>query len=188
MTKPEQTRLTVLLVILGVVSVFAYYFYDRGTTQGALIFVNDAPYNPIAVENPSLQLFRLKGATKVEYAGTHRNIFSTQLPPRVLTPAEIEANRRNLAPAAPVQTGPPPIPPVVVDLKFYGYVDEPRIGLRRAFFTNGDDIFIAGVGDVLEKRLRVTRIGNDTVELEEISSARHATVNIVPDDRTQGPG
>jgi hypothetical protein len=73
---------------------------------------------------------------------------------------------------------------VQVNLKFYGYVDDPRTGNRRAFFTNGDDIFIAGIGDTLENRLRVVRIGNDSVELEEISSQRHTTLAIEPDAAT----
>jgi hypothetical protein len=70
---------------------------------------------------------------------------------------------------------------VQVDVKFYGYIDDPRTGARRAFFTNGEDIFIAGIGDMLENRLRVTKIGNDTVELMEVSSSRRTTIPIEQD-------
>jgi hypothetical protein len=75
----------------------------------------------------------------------------------------------------------PVIQPVQVNLKFYGFVDDAHTGARRAFFTNGEDIFIAGIGDTLENRLRVTRIGNDTVELMEISSSRRTTLPIEQD-------
>jgi len=184
MTKPERTRLIFLLVVLVVVAAFAYLF-NRDTTQSAPVFQFEGAYSPIAVENPSLRFDLLSNIHGAEYKGTHRNIFSFTLPPPVLTAQQIRDAQIKTAP--PLPAGPPPIPDVVVDLKFYGYVDEPRKNLRRAFFVNptGDEIYIAGVGDTLENRLRVMRIGNDSVELEEISSSRRTTVNIVPEEKTQ---
>jgi hypothetical protein len=181
MTKPERTRLTVLLAILLVVGVISY-FVTRDNSSGPALSSALGSYEPIAVENPSLRLDLLESLRKVEYTGRHRNIFSEIAPPPVLTPAEIQ--KRNEAMHPQVVSGPPPVPPVQVNLKFYGYVDDPRTGNRRAFFTNGDDIFIAGIGDTLENRLRVVRIGNDSVELEEISSQRHTTLAIEPDAAT----
>ena len=184
MTKPERTRLIFLFAALVVVAAFAFML-NRDTTAGPPVFNFDAAYSPIAVENPSLRFDLLENVHKAEYKGTHRNIFSATLPPPVLTPEQIRESQKKFE--QPIPTGPPPIPDVVVDLKFYGYVDEPRKNLRRAFFVNntGDEIYIAGVGDTLVNRLRVMRIGNDSVELEEISSSRRATVNIVVEDKTQ---
>jgi hypothetical protein len=179
MTKPERTRLTFLLAILFVLAVLAY-FRTRGSSGSPSLTTALGSYTPIEVENPSLRLDLLAGLHKIEYTGRHRNIFSEIAPPPVLTPAEIKARDAAIN-APPVSTGLPPVPPVQVDLKFYGYVDDPKTGNRRAFFTNGDDIFIAGVGDLLENRLRVVHIGNDSVELEEVSSQRHTTLAIEPD-------
>jgi hypothetical protein len=178
MTKPERTRLTFLLVILAGAGVFAY-FETRGNSAGPAQSSALGGYTPIEVENPSLRLDLLEGLRKVEYTGRHRNIFSEIAPPPVLTPAEVA--KRDAEMHSAVVAGPPPVAPVMVDLKFYGYVDDPKTGNRRAFFTNGDDVFIAGVGDTLENRLRVVHIGNDSVELEEISSQRHTTLTIEPD-------
>jgi hypothetical protein len=166
---------------LAVVGAYSY-FSSRDSSAGPAIVDLSGPYSPIAVENPSLRFDLLENVHKAEYKGTHRNIFSATLPPVPPTAQQI-AQMNAAANAQNVLTSPPPPPPVVVDLKFYGYVEDPHKNVRRAFFTNGEDIFIAGVGDTLEKRLRVVRIGNDSVELEEISTSRRATVNIVPEDR-----
>ena len=185
MTKPEQTRLIFLLALLAAVAGFAFLL-NRDTTAGPPVFNFDAAYSPIAVENPSLRFDLLETVHKAEYKGTHRNIFSATLPPQPPSAADLAREKANSNPPQ-IQNVPAPIPDVVVDLKFFGYIDEPRKNLRRAFFVNptGDEIYIAGVGDTLEQRLRVMRIGNDSVELEEISTSRRATVNIVPEDKAQ---
>jgi hypothetical protein len=177
MTKRESSLVGVL-VVLTIVSGLIYYFNNRGTSSASTIISVEGDYKPIAVENPSLRMDLLEGLQHVEYKGSHRNIFSGTPPPRVPTAAEIAYNKAHEPPPIPVQ---PVIQPVQVNLKFYGYIDDPRTGARRAFFTNGEDIFIAGVGDTLENRLRVTRIGNDTVELMEVSSSRRTTVPIEQD-------
>jgi hypothetical protein len=180
MTKRESSLVGVL-VVLAVVSGLIYYFNNRDTSSASTAISVEGDYKPIAIENPSLRMDLLEGLQHVEYKGSHRNIFSGTPPPHVPTAQEIAYNKAHEGP--PIVPGPPPIPPVQVDLKFYGYIDDPRTGARRAFFTNGEDIFIAGVGDTLENRLRVTRIGNDTVELMEVSSSRRTTIPIEQDAR-----
>jgi hypothetical protein len=176
MSKRERILLAVFAAVLAV-SLSIYYL--KGRSAGAADVANSAEgkYQPISVENPSLRLDLLEGLHKVEYSGQHRNIFSEIAPPPPLTAAQqrVLDQQKAAANGPPVPAGPPP---VIVDVKFYGYVEDVKTGNRRAFFTNGDDIFIAGVGDKIENRLRVTRIGNDTVELEEISTARHTTLPI----------
>jgi hypothetical protein len=178
MTKRERSLVGVL-VVLAAISGIIYYFNNRTTSSASSTVIVDGNYTPISVENPSLRLDLLEGLQHVEYKGSHRNIFSETPPPHVPTPEEIKkaaANAPPVMPAAPAQP-----PPIIVNLKFYGYVDDARTGARRAFFTNGEDIFIAGIGDMLENRLRVTKIGNDTVELMEVSSSRRTTIPIEQD-------
>jgi hypothetical protein len=180
MTNRER-NLVGLLVVLAAVSGLIYFLNNRGNSGASAAVSVEGNYQPIAVENPSLRMDLLEGLRHVQYTGSHRNIFSETPPPHVETPEERKHREAN---APPVMPGPPPPPPPVqVDLKFYGYVDDSRTGARRAFFTNGEDIFIAGIGDTLENRLRVTRIGNDTVELMEISSSRRTTLPIEQDAR-----
>jgi hypothetical protein len=177
MSKRERI-LVGILAVLVVVSWLIYYFNTRETSSASSGISVEGNYQPIAVENPSLRMDLLEGLRHVQYTGSHRNIFSETPPPHIETAKERD---ERLKKAPPIIVQPPPPPPVVVNLKFYGFVDDAHTGARRAFFTNGEDIFIAGVGDTLENRLRVTRIGNDTVELMEISSSRRTTVPIEQD-------
>jgi hypothetical protein len=178
MTKRERS-LVGILVVLSAVSGLIYYFNTRETSSAASSVSVDGNYTPMSVENPHILSERLESLQHVEYKGSHRNIFSETPPPHVPTSEEI---KKAAASAPPVMPAPPPAPPpIIVNVKFYGYVDDPRTGARRAFFTNGEDIFIAGIGDMLENRLRVTRIGNDTVELMEVSSSRRTTIPIEQD-------
>jgi lipopolysaccharide assembly outer membrane protein LptD (OstA) len=73
-----------------------------------------------------------------------------------------------------------PSPPLTLgNLKFRGFGIVPNDTTRRAFFTDGDDVYIVGEGDELLKRFRILRIGNRSVEFEEISSGRVGTAPLV---------
>ncbi len=153
MTKRERSLVGVL-VVLAAISGLIYYFNTRDTSSASAAVSVDGNYTPISVENPHITTERLEGLQHVEYKGSHRNIFSETPPPHVPTPEEIRIREAN---APPVVQTPAPPPPIIVNAKFYGYIDDPHTGARRAFFTNGEDIFIVGVGDMLENRLRVTK-------------------------------
>jgi hypothetical protein len=57
----------------------------------------------------------------------------------------------------------PPIP-----LKYYGYAN-PRATTtrRRAFFLDGEDIIIAGEGELIKKRYKLVKIGVNSVTMED---------------------
>jgi hypothetical protein len=129
-------------------------------------------YTPIGVENPAVRLDLLKKIRSFEYSGRHRNIFSPSLPPPEVPATKPGGPGKNAQPLPPVDTGPPPL---TLPLKFFGYASDPRTGRRRAFFTDGDDVFIAAEGETLLTRFRVLRIGNSSAEVEEISSKRRTT-------------
>jgi hypothetical protein len=40
-------------------------------------------------------------------------------------------------------------------------------GRKRAFFLDGDDIFVAAEGELIKKRYKVVRIGVTSVEVED---------------------
>src|ERR1700733_1772 len=178
MTKRERSLVGVL-VVLAIVSGLIWYFNTRDTSSASAPVSVDGNYVPMTGDNPSLHLEQLEALQHVEYKGSHRNIFSETPPPRIPTAKEIAEAQKNAPPIMPPQPAPPP--PVQVDVKFYGYIDDARTGARRAFFTDGENIYIAGIGDMLENRLRVTKIGNDTVELMEVSSSRRTTIPIEQD-------
>jgi hypothetical protein len=63
-------------------------------------------------------------------------------------------------------------------MKFYGYGVVPNGTSRRAFLSEGEDIFIVAEGDILLGRFRVIHIGNDRLEFEEISTGRRNFINL----------
>ncbi len=72
-------------------------------------------------------------------------------------------------------THPPPPPPVEVPAQFFGYASMPSSPRRLAFFLNGDDVIVVQEGSVFLSRFRLDKIGNDSADVEEVSSGRHAT-------------
>ena len=58
------------------------------------------------------------------------------------------------------------------NMKFFGYGTVPNGTSRRAFLTDGDQVFIVGEGDTLLGRYRVVKIGNANLDFEEISTGR----------------
>ena len=173
-TRNETVFLTVLL--LGIALVYYFYYLRPSSTASYVAASTDLKFKPIGVENPALKLDKLRKLHQVEYTGRHRNIF-TETPPPPPVPTQPKTQ--------PGPQVPPPPPPLTVDVKFYGYVEDPSSGLRRAFFTNGDDVFIITQGDTLENRFRLVRVGNDSADVEEISSGRRATLNMVQPDQAQ---
>jgi len=157
--------LAILLLALGYV---AYH---------SLWPVNAAPpvstvtekFVPLPVENPALRLDLLDAQKKFEYQGPRRNIFDIAPPPPPARPA-------NPVPVAPAP--PPPPPPLVVPATFFGYVADVQTGTRRALFSDGDDVYILGVGEILGGRFRLLQIGNSTAELEETSTGRRTTLTM----------
>jgi len=72
----------------------------------------------------------------------------------------------------PKQPGPPPPPPVPpkappVPLKFYGFVNQTKAGVKRAFFLDGDDIIVASEGQLIKNRYKIVRIGINSAVVED---------------------
>jgi len=78
------------------------------------------------------------------------------------------------ASAAPVKPAPPQIP-----LKFYGYINGQRGGIRQAFFLEGDDIFVAGENETIDKRYKVIRIGINSAVVEDTTNKNQQTLPLV---------
>jgi hypothetical protein len=64
------------------------------------------------------------------------------------------------------------------NMKFFGYGTIPNGTLRRAFLSDGDEVYIVGEGDTLLGRFRIVKISNANLEFEEIATGRHATVTM----------
>ncbi|HYB61272.1 MAG TPA: hypothetical protein VEH50_07315 [Methylomirabilota bacterium] len=171
-------RLKFLLGLLALVVAGAAFYEWHGSDLGAPAVEPSAgaPYTVLSVENPALRLDELDRVRKLEYTGIHRNIFSPTPPPPPVpppTPEEVKRNNEELR-----NQPPPPPPPIVVPATFFGYVTDARTGHKEAFFSDADDVYIAAEGETLLGRFRVLKIGNDSVEVEEIASGRRTTLTL----------
>jgi hypothetical protein len=169
----SNRRKIVLLIGLAVVLLYALYRGNR-TPEIAPVVSSAYDFRPIAVDNPALKLDLLDRLKKLQYSGSHRNIFTSSAPPPVAAavPSPLIAPMPS-TPAAPA--GPPPL---VIPATFYGYVTDSLTGMRRAFFLEGENVYILAVGEDLLGRYRLVQIGNSSAELEEISSGRRATLTM----------
>ena len=124
---------------------------------------------PGAVD-PKLRLDLLLKAAGVSYDGMERNIFQYHTPPPP-PPKPVEGATVVKAPGPPPPPPPPPIP-----LKYYGYAHKPSETAKKAFLVDGEEIFIASEGEVVNKRYRIVKIGVNTVEVEDLVSKHKQTL------------
>ena len=76
-----------------------------------------------------------------------------------------------------VAKGPPPPPPLPpITFKYYGLTTVRRDGKRTAFFMNGEEILIRGVGDMVSGSYRLVSIGLTSATVEDTQSKRQQTV------------
>jgi hypothetical protein len=132
-------------------------------------FNDDDPV--LSVDNPQIRMDEIERARKTEYRSSGRNPFSPIPAPSPRPPKKVEIPGPQLPPP------PPPPPPLTLPsgVKFYGFGTVPNGTTRLAFFTDGQEVYVVAEGEVLLQRFRILRIGNASLEFEEISSGRTAT-------------
>ena len=116
----------------------------------------------LASLDPTLHPEIMRQAESLEYTGHGRNIFSQFSAPPVDPQTDCShppGARRHRAASSP--------PPPPINLGFYGYAAE-KTGQKQVFLLQGDDIFIASEGDVVDRRYRVVKIGAVSVQVEDI--------------------
>jgi hypothetical protein len=167
----QRRELIILIVLLVIAGNVWYWFFFRERTVATVNTVAVATiYKPLPVENPQPHWPQLEAASKTEYKSNGRNIFS------VIAPPPPEAQHPKTTPQPPVDPGPPPPPPPpTLPVKYYGYGTVPNGTARRAFFTDGEDVYIVSEGEILLNRFRIIKIGNASLDFEEVSSGRHGT-------------
>ena len=114
--------------------------------------------------DPTLRLDVLASVEGVQYKGSGRNIFRGQAEAPI--PAPIKNVLKN-------QQGPPQPPPI--DLKFYGFASQPGES-KKIFLSQGDNIFIASEGDIVNRRYHILHIGVNTVEVEDVLDKRRQVI------------
>ena len=171
----EKAKGIILAVLIAIAAV-VWYISSRGPSAVANTSADaGAKYRPLAVDNPELQREKLRRSRDTEYKGTGRDLFSELAPP---PPEPVKTATEQRQPVGPVVPPPPPAPTLPVNLKFFGYGTVPNGTARRAFLTDGDQIYIVAEGDTLLGKFRVVKIGNANLDFEEIASGRRGTTTL----------
>ena len=126
---------------------------------------------------------------KLEFEQEKRNIFAFfHEPSREPSPAQMEQPPPPPDPVCgnsiceagedlancPVDCQPPPPPPPVITLRYIGYLQEGNSPV--AFLTDGKEVYMGRVNDVIANQYRVLRITEDTVELGFLNTNQRSTI------------
>lgn len=170
-----MSRRVQIYVLVSLLAAVAWLFFRDamsmfGGSNGAPATVAaNVKFTPLDIHEPDLRLDLLQKIHNAKYAGIQRDIFSGQpLPP----PAPVRPKNPH---PDPVAQAPAP-PPVQVPAQFFGYANRSGSNERVAFFLNGDDVLIIAEGDTFLGNFRLLHIGNNSAEVEEVSTGRQTAV------------
>lgn len=126
--------------------------------------------------DPTLDESAMLRTESLVYSGTGRNIFSATYTAPVVIPTNVPKARPNAAPVVVVPTGPPaPPPPPPINLKYFGTAVRAN-GLRQAFLLNGEDVYLAGVGDIVARRYKILSVGPTSIQVEDLQYSNQQTL------------
>jgi hypothetical protein len=126
--------------------------------------------NAISLD-PRLRLDLLKQSEDTEYKGAGRNIFRAEAD--IPKPIENPVKTADIPQPPLPPPGPPPPPPI--NLKFFGFASSPGEPTK-VFLGNGDDVFVAGEGEIVNRRYKVMKINPKSVEIEDVLGNNRQTI------------
>ncbi len=119
------------------------------------------------VENldPTLRLDLLASTEQTVYEGNGRNIFVSRAED-VVIPQPGSSGATDVTKVdiyhPPAPQAAPPIP-----LRFYGFASSPGEP-KKIFLKNGEDVFVAGEGEIVDRRYKVIRITPTSVSIQDM--------------------
>jgi hypothetical protein len=185
----ENKRNTILAGVLGAVAVLAvaYQFIpssstiaSTGASTGPLASPISALTHPAARRgtvsgkkehapqslDPTLHLQLLAATEQIKYEGSGRNIFISQAEDPVIPKAmgNGTTDKNGEDKVMTIQPAPPPPP---IPLKFFGFANQPGEP-KKVFLSKGEDVFIAGEGEIVDRRYKVVRISPTSVDIQDV--------------------
>lgn len=176
----QNRKQVIALAVLGGIALLstAYQFWPSSTSVAPAAATQSAatPAKPAmrrtssgkmvpVVEprlDPTLDLHLLSLSEEIKYAGNGRNIFVAGSKPIEKVLKNPATDQRSATLTAPIVPPPPPI-----TLKFFGFANRPG-ETKKVFLSQGEDVFIAAEGDIVDRRYRVLRISPNAVDVEDV--------------------
>ena len=158
-------------------------FRNAGEFKPSLKIPQDQPIDRNSID-PTLRLDLLAKLQTVKIEGGNRSIFDFGAAPPPVQLAVKEPKKIVVAklwftgpkepppppPPAPPKPEPPPPP---IPLKFYGFVNQTKAGVKSAFFLDGEDIILASEGQLVKNRYKIVRIGVNSAVVEDTQFKNH---------------
>jgi hypothetical protein len=117
--------------------------------------------------DPMLNLDQLTLSEKIKYEGTGRNIFVAQADTEIPTAMGTGATDHKKKEEEKIYQAPPPAPAPPIPLKFFGFASQPGEP-KKIFLVKGEDVFIAGEGEVVDRRYKVVKITTSSVDIQDV--------------------
>jgi hypothetical protein len=127
--------------------------------------------------DPTLDEAAMLRTENLVYSGNGRNIFSAIYTPPLEIPTNMPKVRPNAAVVtSPVDLGPPPPPPI--NLRFFGTAARGNAA-PQAFLLNGEDVYLASVGDIVARKYKIISIGTSNIQVEDLQNKNTQTLPLV---------
>jgi hypothetical protein len=180
----ESKTKTRVAIVLGIVAIICVAWAlmpaggpspASGPASGAS---SDKGNTRLASESldPRLRLYLLENSEKVKYEGKGTNIFRAGAEQVEISQAKISPLIRQQQEAAKLTAQLPPPPPRIL-LSYFG-ISNGKGEKPKAFLSQGDDVWIAHEGDVVNRRYRIVRISPTEVEVEDLLNNNRQTISL----------
>ena len=176
MKQKRQVGVLLILILIAAV-VWLLNFRSKQVTADVVPSMQDDK-SIIDLENPQIRMDQIERARRAEYKSSGRNPFSPAPPPSKPAPHP-DFNKEIPGPQLPA---PPPLPPPLAlpaNVRFYGFGTVPNGTSRRAFLTDGQEVYVVAEGETFLNRFRILRIGNASLEFEEIATGRAGSTPMI---------
>jgi hypothetical protein len=170
---------TALVLVVVAVMTVAWAWLSTGSSsrtpeQQVASRENRAKVVPVESLDPRLRLDLLASSEDVKYEGKGKNIFRASMDSGPIEKVKIPPLVRDQQAALQRQQMlTPQFPPIT--LKFFG-ISNAKGEKPRAFLSQGDDVWIAHEGDVVNRHYRVIRISPRDVEVEDLLNNHHENI------------
>jgi len=163
----NKTKLYVAIV-LGIIAVFIVgrtLMPSSPTSTSGAAPAERGKVSQTESLDPRLRLDLLASAEEVKYEGKGRNIFRIAAEPVIVPKVAVPPLLSQQEQAAKNVYIPPPPPPIT--LKYFGITNS-KGEKPRAFLSQGQDVWIAHEGDVVNRHYRIVHISPKEVEIEDL--------------------
>ena len=117
--------------------------------------------------DPTLRLDLLASSEQTVYEGNGRNIFVSHAEDVAIPIPKGPGVTDSQKAGEPIYVTPGPPPATPIPLKFYGFASKPGEP-RKVFLSEGEELWVAGEGEIVNRRYKVIHINATSVEMQDV--------------------